>query len=274
VKQIFSDSGSISYTHCIGSDTSGNCYVAGYFDKKAYFGDTVLLATKEDCFIAKYNSSGNLIWVKQIIANATLNSDANDFTDMVVEPNGDISLTGLLGGGMDFGNNITSQNKQPMVVKYHPDGHCVGIATANNAVGCGIDVDTSGNCYVAGSFSGNATFGNTTISSLGIYDLFWAKSGKITNIPPEHKGKTGNNKLIIYANPTTGKCNITVPDEYIDESNLKLYIYNMNGTLIQQASINIIDDKIGLDIEAEAKGVYNAILTNGSTSYMGKIVFE
>ncbi|OFY33045.1 MAG: hypothetical protein A2X01_08850 [Bacteroidetes bacterium GWF2_35_48] len=80
--------------------------------------------------------------------------------------------------------------------------------------------------------------------------------------------------LTIYANPNTGKCDIAIPEEFRNEKNLILKIYDLQGKEIQQAKIEMFENKIKLNIEAEAKGVYNVILTNGKKNYSGKIIFE
>ena len=52
---------------------------------------------------------------------------------------------------------------------------------ANNDNGNEIAVDGSGNSYITGGFQGTATFGNTTLTSAGEYDLFIAKIDKDGN---------------------------------------------------------------------------------------------
>ena len=42
--------------------------------------------------------------------------------------------------------------------------------------------------------------------------------------------------------------------------------------IIQQTPVVIIGDKVSLNISAEAKGIYTAMLTNGQKNYSGKIV--
>ena len=88
------------------------------------------------------------------------------------------------------------------------------------------------------------------------------------------EGRVANNQLIIYANPNQGKCNITIPDEFQHEKNLTLSIFDNNGKLIQQIPVQMNENKIKLNLQAEAKGIYNVTLSNGSKSYNGKIVFE
>ena len=83
-----------------------------------------------------------------------------------------------------------------------------------------------------------------------------------------------NNTLIIYANPNKGTCNITIPDDLKNSPNLTLMIYNAQGSLIQKQQILQLQDKVKLSLDAEAKGMYNVTLTDGSKMYYGKIVFE
>ena len=83
-----------------------------------------------------------------------------------------------------------------------------------------------------------------------------------------------SNQLFIYANQTTGKCNITIPDEFQNEKHLILYIYENSGKLIQQQSIETDSEKFRMNLEEEAKGIYNIVLSNCKKNYNGKIIFE
>ena len=49
-----------------GTDNAGNSFITGYFNNTATFGSTSLTSSGlQDIFIAKYNSSGVLLWVKK-----------------------------------------------------------------------------------------------------------------------------------------------------------------------------------------------------------------
>ena len=82
------------------------------------------------------------------------------------------------------------------------------------------------------------------------------------------------NNLIIYANPNTGKCTITIPNEFKTETKLTLQIFDNTGHLLQQIPVEMLQDKVIVNITAEAKGTYTAVLSNGIKSYTGKIIFE
>jgi hypothetical protein len=64
------------------------------------------------------------------------------------------------------------------IAKYDASGNVVWAKQSGGAgleMGRGIAVDGSGNCYITGYFDGSATFGSTTFTSSGSYDVFIAK---------------------------------------------------------------------------------------------------
>ncbi|GAB4291504.1 MAG: hypothetical protein Kow0068_16780 [Marinilabiliales bacterium] len=109
--------------------------------------------------------------------------------------------------------------------------------------------------------------------SQGYEDFLIAKLDTTTGSNEENI-KTYPTQLIIYANPNNGKCNIKIPEDFINEQNLTLYIYDNSGKLLQQTKFEMNEEEIKLNIEKEAKGVYNVVLSNGKKVYKGKIVFE
>ena len=149
----------------------------------------------------------------------------------------------------------------------------MGVRHVGSAGGKSVVIDSSGSVYVAGGLYNSATFGsNPTITSLGMNNIFVAKSTAITGIGEE--GKFTNNHLLIYANPTAGTCNVTIPEEFQREKNLILQVFDNTGKLLQQTRVEMQQKKIKINLEEEAKGIYNVILSNGIKNYSGKIVFE
>ena len=184
---------------------------------------------------------------------------------------------------MNFGNYTASTsspgNVDMFLARYDLNGNCMGvrntkvdIQSPNPSAGYRLAQENNGTCYVAGLFKNTSTFGSQSITSLGDKDIFIAKINAITGLGEAHK--VNGNQLLIYANPTQGKCTITIPDEFINEKNLILSVYDNNGKIIQQKILLMNDDKIKLDLQAEAKGTYNVTLSNKIKSYSGKIVFE
>ncbi|MBL0341675.1 MAG: T9SS type A sorting domain-containing protein [Bacteroidetes bacterium] len=88
------------------------------------------------------------------------------------------------------------------------------------------------------------------------------------------EGKLSNNQLNIYANPNDGTCFIQIPDDLVNDKNVTLSIYDASGKLIQQQLLQSNDEKLEINIEKRAKGVYPVVLSNLKKSYNGKIIFE
>ena len=114
------------------------------------------------------------------------------------------------------------------------------------------------------------TIGQNNYYSHGSSDFIFAKCSAITGTG-ETKS-TIQNQLLIYANPTIGKCNITIPDDFLNEKHLSLKVFDSQGKLVQQVPVEKAEGKIKLNFEAQAKGIYNALLSNGKKSYSGKIL--
>jgi len=256
-------------------DENGNCYIIGNFKNGfATFNnniDTIHSSDSTHFFLAKYDANGNFKWVQQDSASLIAGGSS-----VFADTENNIYITGAFSGSARFGSfNVTASTSSDMfVAKYNAAGVCIGVNTAGNAFGGTVTADVGGSCYVTGGFKESSNFGSTILTSLAgdNYNIFTAKSNMITGISEVHK--TANNNLLIYANPTTSRCNITVPDEFLNETNLTLSIFDNAGKLIQQQKLEMSENKIKLDLEAEAKGIYTAVLSNGKKSYTGKIVFE
>jgi len=254
-------------------DVNGNCYLIGSF-KNGYATfnnniDTIYSSDTTHFFLTKYDVYGNFKWVQQDSASVAATG-----SDIFTDADSNTYITGSFSGSAHFGSfDVTASASQDMfVAKYNTTGDCLGVNTAGEAFGYGVTADASGSCYVTGGFRNTINFGSTILTSHGGSDIFVAKSDMITGI--NEKKQNTNNHLIIYANPTTGKCNITVPDDFYNEKNLTLTIFDNSGKLIQQKTLEMSEGKIKLDLEQEAKGVYNVTLSNGKKVYSGKIVFE
>jgi len=254
------------------ADQYDNIFVTGDFMKTGIFGTDTLRNSSAVCdgFIAKYGIDGNLKWVKQVNATEWSHGKA-----VISDNNGGAYFSGTLSGTAQFGNDLlTSGSSNDMfLARYLTDGSCKGVIQYTKGELSHLAIDKNGNIILAGSFENTLTIGPNTFNSYGQDDLFVAKCSAITGI--EEKTKSKQTQLVIYANPTTGKCNITIPDDFRNEKNLVLQIFDASGRMVQKTPVSITDQgKISVNISEEAKGVYNAILSNGKKNYSGKIVFN
>jgi hypothetical protein len=273
-KEIGGTNNSQASSLAIIADDNGNCYITGTFVDTVLF-DTISISngSHQDVFIAKYDGSGNIQWVNQLHASTGSYPYSSSGTDIDLDNSGQVIVTGNFCGTSSFGNYIlTSQSKDLFVARYNPNGVCSGAWQGTYCLPYSIDSDEEGQLYICGYFADFVSFDSISLIGTGLLDIFLAKLSTLTSLQPNRQAV--DNTLIIYANPSEGKCNITIPEEYRNEKSLTLKIFDLSGKVIQQIPIEINQDKVRINISAEAKGIYNVIISNGKTSYAGKIIFN
>mgnify|MGYP003346014413 CR=1 FL=1 len=126
-------------------------------------------------------------WTRDVLCSGTTNS-SNGFS-LHTDAGGNIFVAGYFQGTINLGSTVhtaTSSN-DALIIKYNPQGNVIWSASAHgtgmeNAT-C-ITTDASGNVYVAGNISSNATFGSLTATNLftGWSQIFFAKYDPNGNI--------------------------------------------------------------------------------------------
>jgi hypothetical protein len=171
----------------IAVDLSGNTYVTGVFNSSTITFDTISItaSTNNDIFIAKYNSDGNILWVKKI------NGTGGDFsTGLYIDENGNCFISGYFSGSsIQFGNTtLLNQNSSfgglnYFVAKLDSAGNHIWAkaAVSGNVIGNSVKVNHNGNIFVTGNFSGTTTFDTITKISNGSKDVFVAKYDSLGN---------------------------------------------------------------------------------------------
>ena len=129
----------------VDTDSFGNIYLTGY-TKGDLTGDS---SGDADFFIAKYNSSGVIQWLKQ--PDTTSDSFGQS---IVLDSSNNIYVTGHTEGSFD--GNANYGGSDIFLVKYNTSGDkqwSVQTGSSGNEYGKGISVDSSGNIYITGYVS-------------------------------------------------------------------------------------------------------------------------
>lgn len=254
----------------ISLDAFNNIYAGAGFSDSIILGNTTFHNITTDILMLKFDQFGNYIWGKQTNVTGSIAS-ANS---IISDGDGNCYVVGTFTDSATFGSfNISTTNAYDMfLTRYDSGGTCLGVLHFGQANGAKVVLDNSNNPVVAGMFSNTVTIGNNTFTSLGPADIYLAKCDIITGISEAER--FANNQLIIYANPNAGKCTITIPNEFQHEKNLSISIFDSYGKRIQQIPVEMNENKIKLNLQAEPKGIYTVTLSNGIKSYSGKIVFE
>ena len=173
-------------SNAIESDLTGNTYITGGFESTADFNPSSSvynLASQgsKDIFIAKYNTLGNLVWAQGIGGSYSDEGNA-----LGIDVSGNVYATGNFGGLADFDPDSTgtytlnAQSPQaPFINKLNGNGQFVWAKHMSGPIGGAgraISLDSVGNIYATGYFSGTMDFdpnlGTYIFSSNGSSDVY------------------------------------------------------------------------------------------------------
>ena len=162
----------------IAVDKDGNTYFTGYFEDTATFGNTTLTSTggSNDGFVTKLDADGDVLWAKKF---GGLSDDKG--YGIALDESEDIYLTGSFEDQLIFGENIQLDNsgdEDAFIIKLDTMGKvkwAKNLGSESADVGYDIAVKGDNVTYVAGSFEGNATIDDKSISHEGSSDAFVVK---------------------------------------------------------------------------------------------------
>ena len=163
----------------ITTDPSGNVLACGYFASDTIFAGNQSLPGKSmltDAYVIKYDANGSPIWMDN--PGGPLKQAANSLgADFL----GNIYVTGYFAGGFNFGPSTLQAlgNEDAMLLKYDSAGNNIwGVSLGSyfNAEGKKLAIDSEGNIYVGGQYTGTSiSIGDTTLNNNGGIDVFLAK---------------------------------------------------------------------------------------------------
>ncbi|MBA2612914.1 MAG: SBBP repeat-containing protein [Bacteroidetes bacterium] len=165
-------------------DAADNVYSTGSFDAACDFDPGPLAvnlgaAGSNDGFVSKLNSNLNYVWVKQFSGLS-----AESGSDIVLDPVGNIYVTGSFNGTTDFdpsaatytASSIGGPNSDCFVFKYDPSGSLVWLRTWGSSnlgdYSSSIALDAPGNIYTTGDYWSTCDFD----PGAGVYNLSVAGS--------------------------------------------------------------------------------------------------
>ncbi len=153
-------------------DSSGNVAVGGSFQGTVDFGGGPLTAVGDvDAFLVEFDAGGTHRWSKSFgVAGESQNLNA-----VRVDPAGNVLIGGIARGALNVGGAALSGY---YIAKFGATGTHAwskGFPAGSTTSSPQIAVDPLGNVLLAGSFSGTANFGGTTLRSGVSADAFVAK---------------------------------------------------------------------------------------------------
>lgn len=249
-----------------------NVYVTGYFSSPTVqFGTTPALsnpgAPTSDIFITQYSSTGTANWSAR-----SGGADDDQGKCVYADASGNAYISGyFMSAGISFGaaalTNFATGVKDIFVAAFNPAGATlwsVSVGNSGDEAGYGITCTSNADMiYVAGMFnSGALTFGANTIYKGCGDDVFLGKLGTTTTGLTEYADE---NDFVVYPNPSNGIFYVSG-----NLKNVQLEIYNAMGEKVFSGA-NVYG---GIDLSANAKGVYLVRIHSEGKVYSRRVVIE
>jgi hypothetical protein len=252
----------IAVSYGIATDAGGNAYITGNFSNPSLIvgSDTLISAGSEDCFVIKYDSSGNAVWAERAGGNGT---DVGN--DIACDAAGNVFVTGSFRGlSFTFGittltNAGTAGTFDMFVFKYDSSGNPLwakSVGATGEENGNSIAIDASTNAYVTGGFgSASVAFGSTTLNNAigGSVDIYTAKLEGIVGIEENNFSAS----IHVFPNPFSAELIIT------DKTNSpsEIFLYDVTGRKIFSRTFS---HSVAINTEQLVEGIYFYYAKNGN----------
>ena len=184
---------SYDYGYSVAVDKNGNIYVTGVYSDSANFDSNILYTGGgEDVFIAKYSSSGQLLWIRH---------GGGEYDDYSYGVTTDKQGNVIIIGGYEYDANFNSVYlhgpgiNNIFIVKYDSLGNILWAKNGGSNgynLGESVVTDSQNDVIITGSISDTTTFGTSNIIPIGSTDIMVAKydaSGNLIWI--RHAGGAG-----------------------------------------------------------------------------------
>lgn len=248
-------------------DKEGNPVITGYFAGTASFGNnTITYYDYNDVFTAKYDDTGNNLWVR-----AGKGQQLNIGYAITTDADNNIFVTGVFQGTAVFdGYTVTGTDREIFLVSYSPAGNLRWIQKAggiNTDCGLGIAVKNNSNVVVCGYYIHTCFFGNIQINYADGNDLFVAEYH-----PPAINGVPTNfqtNRFLLFPNPASEFIGITSGQTTGNFIHLK--IFDTKGNLVLRKTLEKTCGNISLQNITEG-GLYSVLITDGQNTETFKLL--
>ncbi|KAF0198154.1 MAG: hypothetical protein FD166_1505 [Bacteroidetes bacterium] len=170
----------------IAVDNENNFYITGTNTRFTYQGQFNFTLVSF-VYIAKYDKSGNKIWISKTNTQTLVNDSPGNFsTSITCDLNNAIYITGSYTNSIEFDNyQLTDNNSSAIfIAKYDTAGTAIWARTISGTnqgdeltygQGNEIVIDQNDDLYITGRFRGPFNFGGTYFPCLGTGDIFLTK---------------------------------------------------------------------------------------------------
>ncbi|MFA5498289.1 MAG: T9SS type A sorting domain-containing protein [Candidatus Cloacimonadia bacterium] len=227
-------------------DSSDNIIMVGYFTGMIDFGEVSLISGySSNCvFIAKADSDGNWLWAQKTKAFG----EGGFGTKLVVDASNNSYVLGSTNGTTYFGDDIVTNSGEDdlFIAKVDADGNWCWVKYAEGAlkeiyvfdISPQMDIDSSGNIYIIGTYIDTVKFGNIILEPEGESSLYIAKLDTKDPVSVEDKLLTPltTDLLCNYPNPFNPETQLQF--SLAEPGLVKIEVYNLKGQKVKTLTDN------------------------------------
>jgi hypothetical protein len=251
----------------IAVDSNGYVYVTGSSFQGNYIKfDNNITISNDKSFIAKYDTTGNIVWAKPTALNS------RDFTQGMVSDNaGHLYTIGFFYDQAIFGADTLNSvgNTDISVCKYDYDGNIICVKQAggiSSDAGYSLRIDNQDNILVAGYISSQpADFDALQISATQSWDPFVAK---LSNPLAVQNIAVTENKVLTYPNPADDILYIRSADKIF--ASVKLV--DITGRVLRRQFLT--QKNTSIDLKTIPPGLYYLQLAGNTNTITKKIIVQ
>lgn len=228
----------------ISTDKNGNAFITGYFKSATVnFGSSTLNnnSTYNDLFIAKYDSTGTVIWAQK------LGGSSDDRGKSICNDTlGNVFVSGYIGSNsVQIGNDIVNCCGS-YIVKYDTLGNIIWDISAGDDAN---SITSNGNNYLfaTGDFGGTVNFGTASLTSIAGSDVFVAKlNSPLLGISEN----ISLHNINIFPNPSVNILNI-------QNNSMQSILFSLYNSLGEKLIEKIFTNETStINLSAYSNGIY------------------
>lgn len=252
-----------SYVTHTALDSNNNFYTLGNFTNEIGFEDLQIIDNNYTKFIAKFNSEGNVLWLKKL-------ESTNDFEIIGLETdsNNNLIINGNIKLGTSFTGNINFNDEDNISFEATPNyGNYRHFSAKFNSNGIlswsdtdfgksivySTDIDSNNNCYSFGEYTTSLVVEDTSLNSLSgdrdFYllkknnnNLIWSKKFDfyVNYLSKSQLKITDNNEIVIIGETSVENFHFQEYNHYMGHPDIKKLIiikFDIDGNLISMNHI-------------------------------------
>ncbi|MCF8298475.1 MAG: T9SS type A sorting domain-containing protein [Saprospiraceae bacterium] len=165
-----------SFTNKILLDHQNNIIVLGNFRGFLTAGNFTLNSqNKEKFFLVKISPSGTVLWAKQATGSSNVSP-----TDIVVDNNNNVFVTGFVSGPAYFDNFISTKIGM-YIIKYNENGTALNLINQSDFTVNSLEISSTDKLFLSGSLYSTIVLGHDTIVPVSLYDFQYDSVGVIVD---------------------------------------------------------------------------------------------